>query len=172
VPRNADAAAEVDKWWPGGDVVGFCPFGASKKRRLPLITIKHIVSSILNNSDARVWLVVPPNDLVNLRYELSDESWFHRLLFQPTADFMDLFEAVARCRAMVSVDTALVHLASGLRLPLLALYAGQRLDSENILAWHPNFEAAISLVSSDLSAEDLSAFDTTELASSVKRLLS
>jgi len=36
---------------------------------------------------------------------------------------LELCEQVAHCDAVVSVDTAIVHIASGLGKPLLALYA-------------------------------------------------
>jgi ADP-heptose:LPS heptosyltransferase len=66
------------------------------------------------------------------------KPWFGKLVLQPTSDFFELCEQVAHCDGVVSVDTAIVHIASGLGKPLLAIYADEGPHTENFQSWHPN----------------------------------
>jgi ADP-heptose:LPS heptosyltransferase len=65
------------------------------------------------------------------------------MFFQPTNDLFELCEQVALCDAVVSVDTAIVHVASGLRKPLLALYTGGGPHTGNFKSWHANSPLAL-----------------------------
>ncbi len=143
VPRNADAAAEVDKWWPDGDVVGFCPFGASKKRQLSVRQIEFILDAIIEDRQRAVLVIAQLDKMHELRHALKNRPWFTQLIFHSTSDVTQLCEQTARCLAVISVDTAIVHIASGLKKPLLALYGDEGPQSANFKSWHPNNPRAI-----------------------------
>lgn len=123
VPRSEQAAAKVVASWPQGRVVGFCPYGASKSRQLSIGQIRFVIQHILQDPCITLWMSVRPEQALVLQQTLGQEPWFPRLFFTPTDDMLELCEQVARCDAVVSVDTAIVHIASGLGKPLLALYA-------------------------------------------------
>lgn len=123
VPRSQQAAAKVATTWPQGKVVGLCPYGASKSRQLSIDQIRFVIQHILQDPAVTIWMSVRPEQALVLQQTLGLESWFSRLFFAPTDDMLELCEQVAYCDAVVSVDTAIVHIASGLGRPLLALYA-------------------------------------------------
>jgi ADP-heptose:LPS heptosyltransferase len=123
IPRSAAAQARVAEAWPAGRVVGLCPYGASKSRQLSMGQIRFVIQQIVLHPDVSVWISVKPDQAAALQQALGQELWFDRLFFGLTDDVMVLCEQVACCDAVVSVDTAIVHIASGLEKPLLALYA-------------------------------------------------
>ena len=123
VPRSQQAAVKVAATWPQGRVVGLCPYGASKSRQLSIGQIRFVIQHILHDPSVTIWMSVRPDQAIVLQQTLGQEPWFSRLFFSPTDDMLELCEQVAHCDAVVSVDTAIVHIASGLGKPLLALYA-------------------------------------------------
>lgn len=123
VPRSQKAAEKVAATWSQGKVVGLCPYGASKSRQLSVGQIRFVIQHILQDQNTTIWMSVRPDQALVLQQILGHEPWFSRVFFAPTQDMLELCEQVARCDVVVSVDTAIVHIASGLGKPLLALYA-------------------------------------------------
>ena len=146
IPRDAQARKQVDTWWPQGRVIGLCPYGASKKRRLSHDFVKELLHSLTVKAKATVIVIAQPGDLVRLGGTFVTEPWFDRVLLKPAENLFFLFEQVARCQAVVSVDTAIVHLTTGFNLPTLALYGDHDERSENFCHWHPNNNKAICLL--------------------------
>jgi len=144
VPRLQQAVANVAAYWPRGKVVGFCPYGASKNRQLSIGEIRFVIQRVLLDQSVTIWMSVRPERVLELKHFLSQEPWSSRLFFAPTDDMFELCEQVSRCNAVVSVDTAIVHIASGLQKPLLALYA---LHHNQFLMWRAiNPEAVCQFV--------------------------
>jgi ADP-heptose:LPS heptosyltransferase len=138
VPRSPHAAAKVAAYWPKGKVVGLCPYGASKRRHLSDGQIEFLAEHLLSQSDTSLLMVVLPDQLHAIQMTFAHKPWFGKLVLQPTSDFFELCEQVAHCDGVVSVDTATVHIASGLGKPLLAIYADEGPHTENFQSWHPN----------------------------------
>ena len=174
IPRSAQASQQIDAWWPKltpqARVIGLCPYGASKKRRLSDAQVIEIVSELLNETENYVLLIAQPDDLKHLQSVLDWQLWSERVLLRKTANFFSMFEFVSRCQAIVSVDTATVHLATGFSLPTLALYAPQRSDSENMRFWHPCSSKATTLIASAGESEAMGHFDKQEMVSALQRL--
>jgi ADP-heptose:LPS heptosyltransferase len=123
VPRSQKAAEKVVATWPACKVVGLCPYGASKSRQFSAAQIRFVANLILANPNTKLLMIVRPDQAGSITEALGIEPWFDRVFFQTTDDLFEVCEQVAKCEAIVSVDTAIVHIASGLQKPLLALYA-------------------------------------------------
>jgi ADP-heptose:LPS heptosyltransferase len=123
VPRSQKAAVKVAATWPSGKVVGLCPYGASKSRQFSAAQIRFTAHLILAKPNTQLLMIVRPDQASSITAVLGTEPWFDRVFFQTTDDLFEVCEQVAKCDAIVSVDTAIVHIASGLQKPLLALYA-------------------------------------------------
>ena len=135
IPRDAQARKQVDTWWPQGRVIGLCPYGASKKKYLDDDWISHVVTACLAR-DLLVVLLVLPMQRPHIEHLIELNGWVDRVTVNTgESSQWVLFEQVARCDALVSVDTAVVHLAVGLQKPLLAIYNSHGMEFEN---WHPN----------------------------------
>ena len=159
IPRDARAREQVDAWWPQERVFGLCPYGASKKRRLSDALIKEALHTLAVKAKATVIVIAQPVDLDRLGAIFAREPWFDHVLLKPAGNLFLLFEQVARCQAIVSVDTAIVHLATGFQLPTLALYAAQASDSENMVSWHPRSSRAHLLIATGKESEGMSEFE-------------
>ena len=152
IPRLPQAATCVDQWWPAGRVVGLCPYGASRKKRLNSYWIETMVAQILEQGLVVVFLVLP-SDRASVRELIHKNAWQQSVhLNEGQSTQYELFEQVARCGAVISVDTAVVHLAVGLNRPLLALYNSVGIEFTN---WQPNSAcAAIIRCHQDMSQRD------------------
>lgn len=138
IPRCPHAAAKVAAQWPNGKVVGLCPYGASKRRHLSDGQIEFLAETILSQSGTSLLMIVLPDQVHAIQMVFAHKPWFGKMVFQPTSDFFELCSQVAHCDAVVSVDTAMVHIASGLGKPLLALYADDGPHTVNFQCWHAN----------------------------------
>lgn len=135
IPRLPEATHRVDQWWPKGKVVGLCPFGASRKKHLNDRWIERIVQRLLDEELSVVFLVLASQKVVIERL-ITKNQWRGRCFLNPLESTQyDLFEQVARCDGLVSVDTAVVHIAVGFNRPLLAIYNSVGDEFEN---WRPN----------------------------------
>jgi ADP-heptose:LPS heptosyltransferase len=143
VPRSSQAASKVAATWPLGKVVGLCPYGASKSRHLSVGQIQFFAEQVLSDPQTKLLMIVRPDQAQALQQAFEHQPWFTRMFFQPTNDLFELCEHVALCDAVVSVDTAIVHVASGLRKPMLALYTGGGPHTGNFKSWHANSPLAI-----------------------------
>lgn len=168
IPRTPQASARVDSWWPKGKVVGLCPFGASQKKYLNEAWIEFIVCALLAEQANVVFLVLPAQKS-SVQQLITAKGWQQRVFINPGQSTQyDLFEQVARCDAVVSVDTAVVHIAVGFDRPLLALYNSESSEFES---WHPNSSLALTLrCKADLSESD-NGLNETELSQAIKSLL-
>lgn len=138
VPRSQKAAEKVAATWPPGKVVGLCPYGASKSRHLSVGQIQFFAEQVLSDPQSKLLMIVRPDQAQVLQQAFEYQPWIARMFFQPTNDLFELCEQVALCDAVVSVDTAIVHVASGLGKPLLALYAGGGPHTGNFKSWNAN----------------------------------
>lgn len=170
VPRSQQAAAKVAATWPQGKVVGLCPYGASKSRQLSIGQIRFVIQHILQDPSVTIWMSVRPDQALVLQQTFGQAPWFSRLFFSPTDDMLELCEQVAACDAVVSVDTAIVHIASGLSKPLLALYA---LHHNQFDMWRAISSQAVCqfVVMGPQMFEDHEAVDLQANISSVLKLI-
>jgi ADP-heptose:LPS heptosyltransferase len=74
---------------------------------------------------------------------------------------------IRRCDALISVDTATVHIAAGLQKPLLGLYNP---DMTNFVDWGPNNPQAVCVFSHAPAPYDINALDWSELETGLSRL--
>jgi ADP-heptose:LPS heptosyltransferase len=164
IPRLPQAQERVGQWWPEGRVVGLCPFGASRKKCLNEQWIELIVQSLLAKDFKVVFLVLPSEH--SFMKQLIDRNRWHGQVFinKGQSSQYDLFEQVARCDAVVSVDTAVVHLAVGFQTPLLAVYNSVGEEFEN---WHPNADRVSLLRAVSGQGGSVNSLDKVSLQSSI-----
>jgi len=174
LPRTRAAGQAVDQWWPGGKVVGFCPYGASKKRQLSLQQIDFLLQTLLAEPGVAVLMIGRASDMLALKQALGDQTpqrpYVDQLIFQATDALTQLCEQVSRCKVVVCVDTAIVHIAAASQQPTLALYGDPGPESDNFKSWHPNNpEAIVHFI--DFGAVEFSQAQKRDLAADCKRLL-
>lgn len=139
-----------------GSIIAINPFGAGKRRRLNDNSIKRIVSIIKASQPTCSILIIAPPTLSN---KLSDIIKIDQVLTYPSTSLFDLFEQVNIADKLISVDTATVHIASGLNKPVFSIYNS---DRENYFDWSPNNNDAVTVFSKAVEPADINNLDWDE----------
>lgn len=169
LPESAEARQSIDAWWPKTPVISVCPFGASKRRHLDVTFVVALIRRLLAGHVKIVLLVTPSFRPLMLEL-IQQQNWQTTVFLNPgSASMHELFEQVRRSSAVVSVDTAIVHIATALNRPLLAIYDGT--DSENFVCWHPNSPIAKVLKVPGVIAEIGELIDEGEIEAQIQTLL-
>lgn len=175
IPTSPEWDEHLAIWWPTGQrVIAFNPYGSGGARRLRPEHIASMLEIMLANNEHSICLLFPPGaeqEVVKLR---SHASAPQRILLSPDAPSLSgLFAQLRRCSGLVSVDTATVHIATGLDLPILGLYnPDQGGGDENFSEWHPNHPDALVLFSKDQVHQDINSLDLKEFESAFRRWVS
>ncbi|XTZ38270.1 glycosyltransferase family 9 protein [Salmonella enterica] len=136
------------------------PLGAKKICRLTSQQIEFIHGWLRDNRpDLRVVYTGHPDDLHSINIKNVETL--------PYKDFIYAIALAKYCSFMISVDTALVHIASAYNRPILAIYpAARRASYPSPLIWAPNNDHALQIISQTFSVSDI---DQLTLLSSLEK---
>jgi ADP-heptose:LPS heptosyltransferase len=154
----------------GRKLIGVCPFGASRQRRFSDEALLVLLREVLVLKDCAVFLFITHEQREPMAAFLRQNSLEKDVYFDPTTDLVTLFDQVRGCDAVVSVDTGIVHVASGLSKPLLAIYNPDGLGEENFACWQPNSDQAIVLIAQPVKPQRIDKLDPVALKSAVVSL--
>ena len=119
-------------------------------------------------------IATPDNEkgLINL---LIANDLTSKVFLRPTSELTEFFEQVRACQAIVSVDTSVVHIATGLGKPQLAIYNPPDLSplikSNNYDSWHPNSDLAITFLADAVAGTRIDAFDDARFDAALEKLI-
>lgn len=175
VPANIAWENMVAEWWPAEKtVITFNPYGSGSSRRLLPDRILTMLESMLEACSHQLCLLFPPGmekEVSALKSKVSEPA---RILLSPdTPSLGGLFTQLRRCQGLVSVDTATIHIAAGLALPIFGLYNPDLGGgSENFDEWHPNRPDAVVLFSKNQMHQDINSLDLAEFELTFRRWVS
>ncbi|MGO4999627.1 glycosyltransferase family 9 protein [Oceanisphaera sp. W20_SRM_FM3] len=143
VPENKLSAININQFLSSiaGPLLVFNPYGSGSSRQLSKDTISDFIEAISSERSAvNIVLLTMPDkkDEVALICEKYNNVYF----YGGSQSIYDSIEIMRQADHIISVDTATVHIATGLQKPLLALYNP---DEENYKEWHPNNNCAKSV---------------------------
>ncbi|OEE68765.1 hypothetical protein A1OO_06905 [Enterovibrio norvegicus FF-33] len=172
VPLNSDAQSTVEKLLANKEklqLVVFNPYGSGNSRKLNKTKIIQIIDDVLAfDSSTNIALLHTPDteqEIQEICLSRDDE----RVFFNPSSKTIyDAIALVSMADKVISVDTAIIHIASGLDKPLLGIYNP---DEDNFAAWHPNSSNAIVLFAKKRNPPDISALDLPKLNAAIQQLL-
>lgn len=138
VPSFKDSEDRVGSWWPSNKTLCFNPYGSGTSRCFCVEKTIELINAMLYSSNYNICLLYPPGFEKDVEQVVSH-------VCDPARVFIDhekpslaaLFAQVRYCAGMVSVDTATVHIATGLNKPVLGIYNDNFGMPENV-EWHPN----------------------------------
>ncbi|MGR5246938.1 glycosyltransferase family 9 protein [Vibrio aestuarianus] len=114
------------------------PFGSGNERKLNKDSINKIISAIKewDKSLSVVLLSSPDTRELLESMSLTNTAVHH---FGQSESIYDAIAIVEKAKLVVSVDTSIVHIASGFNKKQIAIY---KQDKVNFSNWHPNSEHA------------------------------
>ncbi|NNN70309.1 glycosyltransferase family 9 protein [Vibrio sp. 3-2(1)] len=114
------------------------PFGSGSERKLNKDSVNKIISAIKewDKSLSVVLLSAPDTRELLDSMSLTTTSISH---FDQSDSIYDAIAIVEKAKLVVSVDTSIVHIASGFNKKQIAIY---KQDKVNFSNWHPNSEHA------------------------------
>ena len=180
LPENKSAHKQVMSYWRDNLVIAFCPFGASKHRSFSDLKIVSTIRSILaiaakQGLSVSVFMIATPNKEKGLIDLLAANGLSSDVFLKPTLELTEFFEQVRACEGVVSVDTSVVHIATGLSKPLLAIYNPPDLSplikTNNYDSWHPNSDQAITFLADAVAGTRIDAFDDARFDAALEKLI-
>lgn len=113
-------------------------FGASNKRIFTQENINKILFSLqrdLKDSATKVVLLTYPAVTLMLKKCLSNELFDKKMfyIYEDSQTMFDSIELIRECELLISVDTSVIHIATGLNKKMIVV-----MNQENLKKWHPN----------------------------------
>ena len=180
LPENMTAHKHVMSYWHDNLVIGFCPFGASRHRSFSDSKIVSAIRGILKVAakqglSVSVFMIATPDKEKGLINLLIANDLTSKVFLRPTSELTEFFEQVRACQAIVSVDTSVVHIATGLGKPQLAIYNPPDLSplikSNNYDSWQPNSDLAITFLADAVAGTRIDAFDDARFDAALEKLI-
>lgn len=146
-------------------LVVFNPFGSQGDRALSMPQINEVLR-YLNNLNGFITIVFNMGRPIECAH-------LENVMMTPFKDAGNCFALVGHATFVITVDTAIVHLASVLNVPQYCIYNNRLHDGiyENNVLWGPNSEIAVQLTTSEYkrteTGDDMQKFDVSLLIDAI-----
>ncbi|AYV21233.1 MULTISPECIES: glycosyltransferase family 9 protein [Vibrio] len=143
-------------------------YGSGNSRKLNAQSIKRLVG-IIHKHAPELTIVLLSSPETYQQTEQAIEN--HKLIaihYDTSKNIFDVVSLVARAKFTVSVDTAIVHMAAGLKVLQLALYNP---DPENFTQWHPNSVQALTSKANHSSVPDINRLNWPDVEQKLLQLI-
>ncbi|WP_038178955.1 glycosyltransferase family 9 protein, partial [Vibrio rhizosphaerae] len=160
IPLSEASLAKIERFIFTHNIkkyIVFNPFGSGSTRKLNKENIWNIIEQVnVKYPDYQCVLLSSPGtrDEINQMNIHDNKRIFH---FDDSESIYDAIAIVDNADLIITVDTSIVHIASGLGKKQIAIY---RNDEENYINWGPNSDLAQSIFTSrdNINDIDLSQF--------------
>lgn len=116
-------------------------FGASSSRSFNDSNIKALLTDIQQKCTLPIILLTYPAVTEKLKHIIKN---FHNIfIYEETKSIFDNIELIRSSYLVISPDTSIIHIASGLNKPMIAFYGDGK---ENFTHWHPNSQNIVHLI--------------------------
>ncbi|RXJ72812.1 hypothetical protein CS022_13190 [Veronia nyctiphanis] len=131
-------------------------YGSGNARKMNFNASQSLLSDILHRAPNSKVVLLHTEETKSDVKRLTD-NFSGRVFFYPESKTIyDAIALVHAAKRVVTVDTAIVHIASGLKKRTLAIYNP---DELNFLEWHPNNPKAMTLFAKSAEMPDISNLD-------------
>lgn len=142
-------------------IIAFNPYGAGHARRLDEESICKVIALIkARGNQYGVCLLHSPAQREEVERIVERFRGQGVFLYPESNSIMDVVAQIEMADGVISVDTATVHIASGLGKPLLGLYNP---DPENYADWGPNSQNALVIFSTAKRPFDINTLNWQQM---------
>ncbi|MFQ1744476.1 MULTISPECIES: glycosyltransferase family 9 protein [unclassified Aeromonas] len=145
VPEYLEDESSVKSSWPDNPTICFNPYGSGSSRTFNDEKIIEILKVMLSKPGYNVCLLYPPIKKIETEHNIRrmPDILRERVITHDSSHSLGvLFAQIRNSIGIVSVDTATVHIAAGLKKPIFGIYNDNFGKGEN-REWLPNFEKAM-----------------------------
>lgn len=166
LPYTDTHIKNITPTWPkNSPVITINPYGSGSSRKLSSDNIKRLISYLTSGFDKNVQccLLFSPetkNEVIELT-----ESLNNTFCCKESKSIGDVIAQIALSDGIVSVDTATIHIASGLSKPILGLYNP---DMINFSEWGPNTPTSHIVFSKKTAPIDINQLPWDELEKDIQ----
>ena len=114
-------------------------FGAASSRKFSIENIRHIVQYLAGNYSDKQFLFLTFPAVNSMLTEII-KPFANCFIYEQTQSISDSIALMRYADTIVSPDTSIVHIASGLNKKIIAFY--KKTDKLNFKHWHPNSDNA------------------------------
>ncbi|WED21987.1 lipopolysaccharide heptosyltransferase family protein [Vibrio sp. JC009] len=145
------------------------PFGSGHSRKLSTESVQKLIHLVHSSAPELPVVIMSSPDTRKEAEIMSKEGGRNVFHFGESENIFDIIALIESSEYVASVDTATVHIASGLNKPQFCIY---NFDLKNFTQWGPNSEIAISVFSRDTTPPSVNYLDWDEVKSKINLLVS
>ncbi|QPB41861.1 glycosyltransferase family 9 protein [Rodentibacter haemolyticus] len=153
IPCNKKAENKIKRFLQSNNIKDYIAlnfFGAGKNRKFSDENILNWIEYICHNSHLPIILLSYP--AVTEKLNVTIKALDNVFLLENTENIFDNIELIRLSNLVISPDTSIVHIASGLNKPMIALYSN---DEVNFSHWHPNSKNLLYLLRYELNINEI-----------------
>lgn len=144
IPLNETSQTNIKTFLAENNITQFIAinfFGASSSRSFNREKIKQLLKHIQMHSKTPLILLTYPA-VTQLLNDIA-KQFEHIFVYENTTSIFDNIELIRLADLVISPDTSIIHIASGLNKPMIAFYGD---GEENFAHWHPNSQNRVHLL--------------------------
>jgi ADP-heptose:LPS heptosyltransferase len=143
-------------------------YGSGNARKLNAASVHRLIEIIKAKDTNLAVVLLSSPETYSQTEQMIDQLSMQAIHYDVCRSIFDVASLVTRAQFVVSVDTAIVHMASGLNVPQLALYNP---DAANFAQWHPNSILALTSTASMHTVPNINGLDWTDVEQKLSQLM-
>ncbi|MCW8348065.1 lipopolysaccharide heptosyltransferase family protein [Vibrio sp. ZSDZ65] len=152
-------------------LLGFCvinAYGSGNARKLNAHSVEKLVTLVKQDCPELSIVLISAPDTFEQTEQMIKEHQLDAIHYNVSKTIFDVASLIAAAKFVITVDTAIVHMASGLRVPQLAFYNP---DPANFNQWHPNSDLAITSMATHCAVPDINALNWLDVEQKLAQLI-
>ncbi|MET3106168.1 heptosyltransferase-3 [Oxalobacteraceae bacterium GrIS 2.11] len=158
------AQGQLNEWGATHKVVFINAYAKTKKRCWPLASVAELVVAMRALpawQDSCFVINAVPQELENARQVLSAYQLTNTHLFSANENFYQLPALLSRCDLIISVETAVMHLANAVHVPVIALMRQKNPE------WVPIDQSISTVITTERRSEWVSAIKPEQVIKAI-----
>ncbi|MGF1778448.1 glycosyltransferase family 9 protein [Vibrio nomapromontoriensis] len=143
-------------------------YGSGRSRKLNPHSVEKLITFVKQNSPELSVILISAPDTFEQTEQMIKEHQLDAIHYNVSNTIFDVASLIAAAEFVITVDTAIVHMASGLRIPQLALYNP---DPANFKQWHPNSDLAVTSMATHCAVPDINDLDWLDVEQKLAQLI-